>query len=264
MKNNIVRHGILFWNLCKTDMLILRHEAVEKIINIIVWIGGLIIATAYALPAFGLSQDYGAFIAYSAILGEGYWRIWTAASNLISDLEGNKEINYYVTLPAPSWLFFLKEAVMHAVKSTFFCIVTFALCKLILGTKMGFAHFSLPKFCLIFIVSSFFIGAFYLLLASFTKSVASSDSIGVRILFPLWFLGAAEFPWSIMKQTLSPAIAYAALANPVLYGMEGIHAAALGQNGYLNFWLCVAVVLICSIVTGYVAIRRFMKRLDLV
>lgn len=264
MNSKFLRYTKLFFNLCKTDLLIFKQEAIEKIINIVVWIGGLIIATAYALPAFGLSQDYGNFIAYSAIVGEGYWRIWAAASNLISDLEGSKEINYYVTLPAPSWLFFLKEAFMHAIKSILFFGVTFTICKMLLWNKMSLANFSIAKFALIFVISSFFIGSLYLLLASYTKTVASSDSVGVRILFPLWFLGAAEFPWSIMAKTLSPAIAYAALANPLLYVMEGTHAAALGQDGYLNFWLCTGVVTITTLALCYVGTKRFIKRLDLV
>ncbi len=252
------------WYLFITDLAVFKEYLVEKIIDICVWFSCMVIATTYVYPAFGMSTQFGEFFAFSIIAGESIWRIWAASSDFIADLEGEKIINSYFVLPLPSWLVVAKTSLLHAFKSLIFGPLTLILSKLLLGHKMSFVHLSVAHYILIFLLISIFSGFFFIFLTSFARSVASVDKIGIRILFPLWFFGAAEFPWKMIYETLSPWVAYACLLNPITYVMEGIHAAALGANSFLNFWLCCSMLTILTFVCGTIGIIRLKKRLDFV
>ena len=87
--------------------------------------------------------------------------------------------------------------------------------------------------------------------------------IWTRLIFPMWFLSGVEFPWNIVNK-LSPKIAYALLANPMIYAMEGIRATVLGQANYLSFWICLPVLWLFAISFGFIAIFKLKKQLDYV
>ena len=57
---------------------------------------------------------------------------------------------------------------------------------------------------------------------------------------------------------------YLHLVNPLLYVMEGMRAATLGQEGYLPFWFSLAGLTIFTVGFAWDAIRRLQKRLDCV
>jgi ABC-2 type transport system permease protein len=253
-----------FWHLFIADLVIFKQYLLEKIVDICAWFSCLVIARTYVYPAFGMSDQFGEFLAFSLIAGESIWRIWAASSSFVADLEGDKIINSYFILPLPSWLIIAKEALLHAFKSISFGILTLSLCTILLWNKITFVHFSIPHYVLIFFILSIFSGFFFIFLVSFTKTQASVDKIGIRILFPLWFFGAAEFPWRMIYDTLSPWVAYACLANPITYVMEGIHAAALGQAGYIPFGISCITLCSASILCGIIGIMRLKKRLDFV
>ena len=256
--------GKTFWYLFLTDLVIFKQFVLEKILDIFIWFTCMVIATTYVYPAFGMSDQFGEFFAFSIIAGESIWRIWAASSNFIADLEGEKIINSYFVLPLPSWLVIAKEALLHAFKTIIFGLLTLPLSKLLLWNRMSLTPFSIPHYLLIFFLLSMFSGFFFIFLTSFTHTMDDVDKIGIRILFPLWFFGAAEFPWKMIYKTLSPIIAYACLANPITYVMEGIHSAALGAEGYLSFWFCCGMLLVVTIVCGGIGIMRLKKRLDFV
>ena len=67
-----------------------------------------------------------------------------------------------------------------------------------------------------------------------------------------------------MLQEVSPRIAYISLLNPMVYIMEGTRAAVLGQEGSLDFWVCVLMTLVFTILCTFDGIRRIKRRLDYV
>jgi len=44
--------------------------------------------------------------------------------------------------------------------------------------------------------------------------------------------------------------------------MEAMRVAFIGQQGYLSFWLCIAMLMLFSLVFGYIGTRRLIKHLD--
>lgn len=264
MVQRILRYLNLLWQLCKTDLVVFKQFVLQDIINIFVWFSCFLIVSAYIFPALGMFKKFGEFAAFSLIAAESYWRIWPACFDLVGDLEGDRIIDYYLTLPIPSWLVFIKFVLVNVIKSIVFGFVTFPLSLLILWNKITFDNFSIPKFIAIFLAISLFTGFFFIFLSSITKNVQSLRKIGIRIILPLWFFGAAEFPWKAIYSLVSPKLAYVLLLNPWLYAMEGIHAAALGQAKFLSFWLCLTVLFITSVLFGIIGILKLKRRLDLV
>ena len=135
--------------------------------------------------------------------------------------------------------------------------------KLFLWNTMSFTSFSPPKFFLIFVLTTLFTGTFSLFVVSTIQNIHHLGKVGIRYLFPMWFFSGANYSWHTVFK-LSPIFAYITLANPLLYAMEGIHAAVLGQAGYLNYWLCVLMLIMFTIVFGFLGIWKLKKRLDFV
>ena len=83
----------------------------------------------------------------------------------------------------------------------------------------------------------------------------------MRFVYPLWFLGGFQYSWQVLYD-FSPLFAYVSLLNPVLYVMEGTRAAILGQEGSLNFWLCILMLIFFTLLCGWHALKQLKRQLD--
>jgi len=123
------------------------------------------------------------------------------------------------------------------------------------------AAFSFFKFLLIFLLASLFYGAYTIFIVTRVSEMTQIGNVWMRFVYPLWFLGGYQFSWKSL-QSLAPTLAYVNLLNPMIYIMEGTRAAVLGQEGYLNFWLCAGMITLfyaISVIAGIVLLKR---RLD--
>ena len=85
----------------------------------------------------------------------------------------------------------------------------------------------------------------------------------MRVMFPMWMLGCFQFTWQLLYSK-SPVLAYILLLNPFVYTMEGMRASVMGQAGSLPLPVCFTATLGFTLLLGYIAVRRIMKRLDCV
>ena len=108
-----------------------------------------------------------------------------------------------------------------------------------------------------------FFGFFALLITAHTSSIVRYEKAWVRVVFPLWFFGGYQFPWVVMHTRL-PYLAYLNLLNPITYCLEGFRAAVLGQAGYINFWVCLGMLLLLTLVVAVWGVSKLQKRLDCV
>ena len=130
-----------------------------------------------------------------------------------------------------------------------------------LWNMLDFSQTSIVKFLLMFIVMHLFVGFFTLVMAAYTPSMRYIENLWTRIVFPIWFLGGYQFTWLTLSNTI-PVLAYINLLNPMTYILEGFRGAVLGVDGYLNFWLCLGMVSIWTVIAGYIGVRKFLSRLD--
>jgi len=253
----------VFWLLLKTDLLVLKKNIIGKIINVLCWSSSIVIVSTFILTKLGMTEKYGEFIAVSAIASQCWWGIWDSAYWMLADIEDKKVIDYKFALPMSSWLVLVQYAVRHAIYRLLPSLIILPFFKIILGSRMNLSNFSFFKFSLMFITISLFTGFFYIFVSSFVKNSSRVDTIGIRLLFPIWFFGASQNSWWIMH-SVNSKIAYGILLNPWVYAMEGMHSAVLGPKGYLPFWVCFAVLWVCIFGFGLIGILRFKKRLDFV
>ncbi len=252
-----------FKELIKTDLLVLRPQILGKIIDLFIWIITIVLVNAYIMPFFGVSAEYGVFMLASSAASAGLFEIWPSVTVFISDLEGEKSINYYLTLPIPSWMVLVRSILNCAMNAAIMGLLVIPIGKLFVWSLLDMSTISWFKYFIIFVLSCVFYGSFSLWTMSFVKNMLSVGSVWMRFIYPLWFLGCFQFSWQSLYQ-MSPVLAYLNLLNPMTYVSEGFRASILGQQNSLNFWLCASMLIVFTVAMGAQAILRLKKRLDFV
>lgn len=252
-----------FLALLETDFKIYKRTVKDKLINVFIWILTIVLVTAYLMPFFGLHKSYIPFTCASLIASAGLFEIFPSAANFISDLEGNNIISFYLTLPIPSWLIFVRNILFYSFNTITLAFFVLPLCKILLGNDFPLSQFNFVQFILMFTVTALFYAAFTVWITSRIVSMEKIENIWMRFVYPLWFLGGFQYSYKVLH-AFNPWLAYSNLADPILYVMEGMRAAVLGQEGSLNVWICITVLSICTIGFGWIGIARLKQRLDFI
>ncbi len=249
--------------LIRRDLRVFREEFWGKFIDTALLLFTTVVIFGYFLPAYGLKADYGPFLLIGVIAGFGFFDVIGKVSLMIADIEGDRTILYTLTLPIPSSLVFVYIAVSWALLSAVMSLLMFPVGKLLLFKQFDLMKIDLLQLVPIFILSNLFFGFFALWLSGVLKKMSNLTHLFVRVINPMYSFGGWWYSWDAIYR-ISPAIGYAHFINPLLYVMEGMRAATLGQEGYLPFWFSFFALLLFTVVLGWDAIRRLKKRLDCV
>ncbi|NBV40233.1 ABC transporter permease [bacterium] len=238
---------------------ILEHHKylTQRLLDALVWSTCVTFLSQYILPTMGMPTQYGAFMLVGNFALWGLFETNTQVVELLTE----KSLSYFLTLPIkPTW-FFIKQGFANAYKSwaPSFAILPPGL--LMIHSTFNWTHLSIPLFIFMHLLAVICFGFFTLFLTSFTHNVKYISSIRQRIIFPIWFLGCTQFSWATLYKTM-PWVAYCMLANPVTYIMEGIRAAVFGQDGFLPLPVCMLMIVLYTLLFGYIGITRLLKRFD--
>ncbi len=220
-----------------------------------------VVVFAYFMPKLGVPSTYGTFILIGAITSFGLFDTVGQVGEVIFDIEGDKTIAFILSLPIPSSVVFGQLAVKWAMSNLLLCTPLFLVGKLILWNSFELDKITLWQIFLIFPTVSLFFGVFGLWLSGVIQKIQSISSLFLRFINPIFMFGGYFFTWQSSLE-LSPYIAYPILINPMIYAMEGMRAACLGQQGYLPFWVCLLALWVYIIVLGTHGISKLRKRLD--
>lgn len=251
------------YHLLKRDLRIFKEEFLGKLIDTSLLLFTTVVIFGYFLPAYGLKMDYGPFLLIGVIAGFGFFEVIGKVSVMIADLEGDRTILYTLMLPIPAWLVFVYIAISWAMISSIMSLLMFPLGKILLFSKFDLTKINLFELPLIFIISNLFFGFFALWLVSILKKMSSISHLFVRVINPMYSFGGWWYSWFTIYG-ISPILGYLHLINPLLYVMEGMRAATLGQKGYIPFWWSLAGLTLFTLVLAFDSIRRLQKRLDCV
>lgn len=249
--------------LLKRDFIKYKREFWGKLFDSTWLLITQLVVFGYLMKEMGLGGDYGPFMLVSAIAAFGFFDIVGKVSDLISDIEGERTISYTLTLPIPSWFVFLYLGIWWGINSLLVTIFLFPIGKLILFNVFDLSKVSYMKLILIYISANLFYGFFSLWLTSMLRNIGGLGYLWVRVINPIIMFGAYFYSWKAVFD-VAPAFAYFDLINPLVFIMEGMRGAALGQEGYLSLWICVPVVWAFTFLFGWHAIRRLQDRLDCV
>jgi hypothetical protein len=245
-----------------TDLLVYKQLFIGKVIDLGIWVSINIAITSYVMPFFGLS-NFGPVQLGGTIVAAGFFEVYSNVIDLVSDIEGNRIINYALTLPIPSNLAFASKSVSYFIMYVALTSTMVPLGLLWLWGTFDFTQISYFKLMLAILFQSAFYACFVLWVASITPHVARLGSVWRRFISPMWLIGGFQFSWLSLYAAM-PSFAYLNALNPMIYITESTRTALLGQTGYANFWLCLAAIAFFSVICFIIALRNLKKRLDFV
>lgn len=235
----------------------------DKFINVSIWSVCTLFVSGYLMQSFGLSQSYGAFQFGGIIASIGIFELYSNAITFVSDLEGDRTIAYYLTLPTHTATVLCSHVLYYAIVGSLISFMSIVPAKLILWNKLNLLAINWIKLLLFVVLINLFCATLTLLISAFVPSMDKFDTLWLRTLFPLWFLGGFQFSWYSVHSAL-PMFSYLMLLNPFLYMSEGIRYALLGPDGTISFWLCCLILVIMLVGVAYWSYKRLKKRLDFV
>lgn len=260
-------HKPSYLSICKelvhADLLIFKQTFIDKFIDVTIWVTLSLLVTAYVLPYFGLAANFGVFQLGGMIAAAGLFELYGNVVDLISDFQGDRTIDYGLTLPIPSWMAIVSKAVYYYIIYVIISALMFPIGKLCLWNQLDLTQVSYFKLVLAILFQSMFFATFVLFTASLVKNMAQIGVVWARFIFPMWFMGGFQFSWIALHKML-PSVAYFILLNPMMYITEAVRVALLGQEDFINFWLCLVAITGFSALFLYLALRNLKKKLDYV
>lgn len=253
----------IFKELVKIDLNIFKQNFKDKIIDLTIWVVLTLFVTRYILPYFGVSNTYGILQLGGVLAAVGLFESYPGIIDIVSDVEGDKIINYSLTLPIPSYLVILSKVTYFAITYLLLTICVFPIGVLCLWGEIDLASIDYLKLFIAFIVTCGFYGSFAMWAASITKNMQTLGTVWSRYIFPMWFLGGFQFSWKALYSVF-PIIAYLNLFNPMIYITEAIRSTILNPNDYLNFWLCIMAILFFTVTFFIFGFKTLKKRLDFI
>jgi len=256
-------HKDIFWQLLRAKAANILTKLTNTFIDYYIWAGCTLFVSGHVLQAFGLSQEYGVF-QFSAILSAvGLFNLYSNAITIVSDLEGDRSIDFYLSLPTTALTVLASNIAYYTFISFTTGVLLFPLAKLILEGTFVLANVSWLSVAFFMLLTNVLFATLTFLIAALVPSMDKFDIIWVRFIFPLWFLGGFQFSWYAVYAKV-PWLAYAMLLNPITYATEGMRVAVLGQEGYLPFWVSSLVLMVLLLVVARWSYVAFKKRLDFV
>ena len=104
----------IYFNVCKnlilSDLIVLKKIFFDLFIDKAIWFVLTAFVTCYIMPYFGLSSNLGMFLLGGMLPAVGLFQLFPNVVELVADLQGDRIIDYNLTLPIPSWLSILSKA----------------------------------------------------------------------------------------------------------------------------------------------------------
>ena len=256
-KTSLQVFGWLLWS----DVRLIWKDFFDNLLDAMAWPTCIILINGYVMPALGLPANYGAFTSVSMVVVMGAYNAWAGSMAIAADLAGPKTITYDLTLPLPYWMVWIKNGLYLAIRTAAFNATPIIIGKLLLGSQFDLSNFSVIKFLLIHVCACLFFGMFALWSTVITNTAEGHSRLELRLIGPMFFLNGWAASWATLY-AVSPALGIAVRCLPWIYAYEGCRAAVLGQTGYLNFWLCVVMINLFTVITIWWSVRLFKKRMD--
>lgn len=254
----------IFLNITLKDLYVIKKDLLNTIIDALAWPTVAAIVFGYIMPKLNnVPENYGAFVLIGAAVTVCMITGLDYAYIIVNDFEDTKLVNFYLSTPIKPSLIFIQKAFSIAIKSCIYSIPIFIWGKVVLLDKFSYEKFSLLKFLLLYPIITIFVGFFCMWVVSWVKNYTVFVHVWMRLYNPMMWFGGQMFSFYQIKK-IYPFIAYLMLINPITYCVEGVHSVFLGQDGFLNFWICVAMLSIFTIFMATVSTYKLNKRLDCV
>ena len=249
----------VFLRLVERDIYVNLPLLPSRIFSVVCWSALYIYMFEYV--GIGPYVGFGLFIAASECATKGYTRFFPAL-RIVSDLQGERSIFYYLTLPVPQWTVFAALALATSLELMALYVWVLPVAKLVLWNSFHLSWVGCLKVGCVFTCAHLFYGAWIIFIASIPA--ASIEELSIKhyqYVQPFFWIGGYYFTWHLLYAK-SHFFAYLLLANPLIYATEGMRSALFGNPESLPVWLCCLMLLAFTGVVGTIGIRRMMKKVD--
>ncbi len=248
-----------FLRLLERDLYVIFPMLPSRIISVVCWSALYIYIFEYV--GLGSYSGFGLFIASSECAIRGFKRFFPAL-RIVADLQGDRSLFYYLTLPLPQWMVFTALALSVSFELMAMYVWVLPVAKLILWNSFHLSLLGCFKVACVFVCAHLFYGAWIILIASIPATSIEDLSVKhYQYVEPFFWIGGYYFTWHLLY-TKSHFFAYLLLANPLIYATEGMRSALFGKPESLPVWLCCMMLLIFTALVGAMGIRRIMKKID--
>jgi len=266
-QNNSLNYRVNYYkvgkNLVLSDLLIFKQNFIDKFIDVSIWIILTIFVTSYIMPYFGLQNNFGVFQFAGILAAVGLFELYSSVVDFVSDLQGDRHVDYALTLPIPSWFAIASKSIYFFIIYLLLAVVVFPIGKLCLWNQLDLTQINYFYLILTLIMQNIFYACFAIWAVSMIDNMSNLGKVWSRFIFPMWFMGGFQFSWMSLYQ-VNKGIAIINLLNPMIYVTESTRIAFLGQQDYLNFWLCLGALIIFSILAFWIGFMNLKNRLDFV
>jgi ABC-2 type transport system permease protein len=251
----------VFFQLIRKDLTVFKRSFWKKFVDTAILFITNVLAFGYFLQQEGAHEGYAAFFVVGAIASFGFIEIVGKVGVQLADMGGDRTIFHTLVMPISSRMVFYYMGISWAITSILMSMLLFPLGKLLVFTEWNLALISWWRLIIMFVTTNLFFGYFALWLTGILKNVTDLNQLWLRYISPMWMFGGYVYSWQ-SAYNLSPIVGYLSLINPMIYVMEGMRSAILGQEGYLPFWMSMVMLWIFIIACSLDASRRLRQKLD--
>ncbi|QEK39096.1 ABC transporter permease [Candidatus Nesciobacter abundans] len=247
----------------KSEVSVTIKSLKDAIINSVIWSAMIAVTSGYILQSFGMSKNYGEFQAASLITSAVGFETYRTIFRLLSDIEGEKIILYYFSLPIKSNVVFFRLCVIFALNGVIMSTVTLLVLKAVLWNQINIANINFALFYLVVIVIASLFATFSIFLTAYTPSMQKIGNTLMRVLFPIWFMGGYQFSFAAAK-SISNVVACMSLVSPYMYANEAMRGIILSSGEFIPIWKCLTVLVIMTVIFWKIGISKIKRRLDII
>jgi hypothetical protein len=254
-------HLKIFWALLKRDLLWMKRNTASTVVDCIAPLLTQITVFGYLFPLFGMAPSLIGPVYLGSMLNLFIQLGYSFVLKIAFDLNGNRFIDYHLTLPIPKKWLFASYAVSHMIETAIVTIPLISGGIILLHQYIPIHHINVVGFISMFLAMLCFLSTFFMLLGYSFELSWILHNIWPRILVPLWLFSAGLVPWHATS-SWSPILGYIMLASPITYLAEGMRSALLGGSQYIPWYLCLIPLCVCTVVNIILFSIRVQKRLD--
>ncbi|MCK4264957.1 ABC transporter permease [Candidatus Babeliales bacterium] len=254
----------IFNALIRRDFKIIRRRLKDSLINNFIFVGLEALLFYYFVPYV---MGFDRALIPSIFLGSIIFMLPIIAFNYgitdVSDLSGNRFIDYKKSLPLPINWFVGSYIISYFIAIGIIFLPSLVIAKIILGSFLDLSQMRIIPLILMCVALILFFALFLLISIFGPDTKHYFKNFWPRVLMPLMFLSPLWYTW---KGTLkiSSKLSIFLLFNPFTYCVEGLRSALWGDELFLSTYICILVLFTSVVFMIFVFRKVFVKRLNLI
>lgn len=258
------QHLNIFWALIRRDLKVFRFKLKDLLIDSLILLVIQVLNFGYFYPFLGMPENYIAPLFIGTALVEFLFHQGFMFSESIAYMiprRGTSLMEYHLTLPLPKcWLFasYIVSFMIEKIAATLPLII---LGVYILDKPFAQAEGSWFIFGLVYLLSVFFFGLFFLTIAFMYDYDWFRINVWSRRLSFFFNLSAMYLLWHVVYKT-STFFGILFLFNPFTHVTEALRASLLGGSTYIPLSISVPSVIVAMVICCILLNKKIYIQLD--